>query len=95
MSTTAVPSDDEAASQSAEATARAELVAYVEEMVSDAIRAGGIDPVRGLECFLYAGDRDLADALRAFARLSPEHRRRILTEARDGQPPEGPAAFVH
>jgi hypothetical protein len=95
MSATASPSEDEAGSQPSDAPEGAELLAYVEEMVSDAIRAGGIDPVRGLECFLYAADRELADSLRAFARLSPEHRRHILSHASNGTPVEGPLPLVH
>ena len=95
MSTAAAPTENEAGSQPSETAEDAALVAYVEEMVSDAIRAGGVDPVRGLECFLYAADRDLADSLREFTRLAPEHRRRILIQARSGTPPEAPLPSVH
>lgn len=66
--------------------ARDAQIAYVEEMVSEAIRAGTVDPVVGLECFLYAADPEMATALRRLAGLDAATRARVLAFAQAAIP---------
>lgn len=61
---------------------RAALVAYVEDMVSEALESGTIDPVGGLECFLHAIDPKMVIALREFTALEPAIREEVLKTAR-------------
>ncbi|MGO4524963.1 hypothetical protein AB4097_08880 [Microvirga sp. 2MCAF35] len=61
---------------------RTTLVAYVEDMVSEALESGTVDPASGLECFLYAIDPKMVIALREFTALKPEIREEILNTAR-------------
>jgi hypothetical protein len=61
-------------------------IAYVEEMVSEAIRSGTVDPVVGLECFLYAADPEIAAALRRLAGLDAATRMRVLAFAQAAIP---------
>jgi hypothetical protein len=58
------------------------LVAYVKDMISDALKSGAVDPVSGLECFLYAIDPKMVMALREFTALKPAVREEVLNMAR-------------
>lgn len=57
---------------------RDELIAYVEDQVSDALRSGIVDPATGLECFLYALKPELTVALRRLSSLDPVALRQAL-----------------
>jgi hypothetical protein len=65
-------------SKSRSEISRAELIAYVEDMVSDALHSGLVEPLTGLEFFLYAARPDAIQTVRAALATMPSGQSELL-----------------
>ena len=55
-----------------------DVILYAEEMISEALRAGSVDPALALELVHYATETDLVVAIRTFARLDEAQRADLI-----------------
>ena len=61
--------------------AEKDVILYAEEMISDALRAGFVDPALALELVHYAAEADLVVAIRTFALLDEAQRADLISFA--------------